>query len=144
MKYIPEWVPGATFKKTARQWREVIFESYNKPFYFVKKQMVSMAGLYVWTSKKLIPDDRVTGLRYLPSPLKYWEKVLLIRKKRISSSSQLQRYTAEAQIRFAYHPMHHSIDLTALTQRSDCQRVLNLLPGHGVKSRYIEASSRRG
>ena len=48
VKYIPEWVPGATFKKTARQWREVIFESYNKPFYFVKKQMVSKAHLHVW------------------------------------------------------------------------------------------------
>lgn len=42
MKYIPEWLPGAGFKRTARKWNRTFQEAVNKPFDFVKLQLVSL------------------------------------------------------------------------------------------------------
>lgn len=37
--YIPEWVPGAGFKKTARRWRATLAETVERPMSFVRRQM---------------------------------------------------------------------------------------------------------
>lgn len=39
---MPEWLPGADFKKTAQKWSETFREVVNKPFDFVKLQLVSL------------------------------------------------------------------------------------------------------
>ncbi|KAL4079442.1 cytochrome P450 [Scleroderma citrinum] len=39
LKYVPEWVPGAGFKRKAREWRVVIDEQLDRPYQFVKNQM---------------------------------------------------------------------------------------------------------
>lgn len=39
MKYVPEWVPGAGFKRKAREWRGVAERFYTIPFEFVKESM---------------------------------------------------------------------------------------------------------
>ena len=41
VRYIPEWVPGAGFKRLAREWAKITSEFYDKPFAFVKHQMVN-------------------------------------------------------------------------------------------------------
>lgn len=46
VKYLPEWFPGAGFQKTARNWIKLVQESNNKPFEFVKYQMVGSQKSY--------------------------------------------------------------------------------------------------
>lgn len=40
VKYVPEWFPGAGFKKTARVWKTVANDFYETGFKFVKHQIV--------------------------------------------------------------------------------------------------------
>jgi len=39
LKYVPEWMPGASFKRKAREWRGVAERFYTIPFDFVKQSM---------------------------------------------------------------------------------------------------------
>ena len=43
VKYVPEWMPGAGFKKKARLWRKPTVEMSVTPLMAVKKAMVSIA-----------------------------------------------------------------------------------------------------
>lgn len=40
VRYVPEWFPGAGFKKVARTMREDLERLYDVPFDFVKSEMV--------------------------------------------------------------------------------------------------------
>lgn len=40
VKYVPEWVPGAGFKKQAREWRKLATGMVDLPFNMVKERMV--------------------------------------------------------------------------------------------------------
>ena len=46
VKYIPSWVPGAGFKKTAAQYRKINMEQTDLPFQFVIKGIVSSSYSY--------------------------------------------------------------------------------------------------
>jgi hypothetical protein len=37
---VPEWFPGAGFKRIAREWNKTVEEFISAPFQFVKDQMV--------------------------------------------------------------------------------------------------------
>jgi len=39
VKYLPDWIPGAGFKKTAAEWHKTLTYLVNEPFSFVKQQM---------------------------------------------------------------------------------------------------------
>lgn len=39
LKYLPEWVPGVSFKKTARKWKEVNRMVMETPYMFVRQKM---------------------------------------------------------------------------------------------------------
>ena len=41
LRYLPAWLPGMGFKKSAKEFRNVIDAFMNKPFEFVKHQMVN-------------------------------------------------------------------------------------------------------
>jgi hypothetical protein len=41
VKYLPEWFPGAGFKRKAKAWRKRVLDMPTKPFQFVKKELVS-------------------------------------------------------------------------------------------------------
>lgn len=41
LRFVPEWFPGAGFKKTARAWRQTFMNMADVPFAYVKAQMVS-------------------------------------------------------------------------------------------------------
>ncbi|KIJ39738.1 hypothetical protein M422DRAFT_257332 [Sphaerobolus stellatus SS14] len=53
MKYIPEWVPGASFKKQARIWRKYILDMADLPFEYVKTQMANGTAQPSFTSTHL-------------------------------------------------------------------------------------------
>ena len=40
LKYVPSWFPGAGFQKRAARWREVNKSLTEKPFRYVKEQLV--------------------------------------------------------------------------------------------------------
>ena len=46
VRYLPEWLPGAGFKKQAREWGRIVSDFYDKPFAFVKHQMVRATHAY--------------------------------------------------------------------------------------------------
>lgn len=39
VRYMPEWVPGAGFKRTAREWRKKLREVRETPLLFTRKQL---------------------------------------------------------------------------------------------------------
>lgn len=39
MKYIPSWLPGADFKRTAQEWKKNLHDVVDKPYAFVKQRM---------------------------------------------------------------------------------------------------------
>ncbi|PSR72560.1 hypothetical protein PHLCEN_2v11553 [Hermanssonia centrifuga] len=51
LKHIPEWFPGATFKREAKIWRKSVMKMLYRPFDVVKKRMAS-------TLATLFPDVR--------------------------------------------------------------------------------------
>ncbi|EPQ52933.1 CyP450 monooxygenase [Gloeophyllum trabeum ATCC 11539] len=40
LKYVPEWLPGATFRRQAREWRKLCSDLINKPFGDVKQSLI--------------------------------------------------------------------------------------------------------
>ena len=40
LQYIPEWVPGGGFKRSAREWKKKMEEFVDKPYEFVKSSLV--------------------------------------------------------------------------------------------------------
>ena len=42
LKYVPSWFPGAGFQKKAARWREVNNTMAEKPFRYVKEQLVQV------------------------------------------------------------------------------------------------------
>jgi hypothetical protein len=46
LKYVPSWMPGASFKRQAHEWRCLSREMLDSPFMTVKQNMVRRATLY--------------------------------------------------------------------------------------------------
>jgi len=53
LKYVPEWMPGASFKRKAREWRGVAERFYTIPFDFVKESMKEGTAKSSFTSLAL-------------------------------------------------------------------------------------------
>ena len=53
VKYVPEWMPGASFKRKAREWRGVAERFYTIPFDFVKHSMQEGSAKSSFTSLAL-------------------------------------------------------------------------------------------
>jgi cytochrome P450 len=51
LRYIPEWVPGASFKKTAKDWAATLNEMVDMPYNFVKKQIAAGSAEPSYVSK---------------------------------------------------------------------------------------------
>jgi hypothetical protein len=43
VQYIPDWFPGATFKRTAAQWRKDVDRMVEEPFAYVHAQQARFA-----------------------------------------------------------------------------------------------------
>ncbi|KIJ29550.1 hypothetical protein M422DRAFT_269085 [Sphaerobolus stellatus SS14] len=53
MKYIPEWVPGASFKRKARVWRKALTDMSEVPYQHVKLTMANGTAIPSFTSSHL-------------------------------------------------------------------------------------------
>ncbi|KAJ7281442.1 cytochrome P450 [Mycena rebaudengoi] len=59
LKYVPAWVPGATFKRLANEWKECNLNMINKPFEEVKRNMASGTAPWSFVSSSLQNSDEV-------------------------------------------------------------------------------------
>ncbi|KAF9456686.1 cytochrome P450 [Collybia nuda] len=50
LKYIPDWFPGATFKKTAKAWRQTMVQLRDEPYKSVKDQVLRGVALPSFTA----------------------------------------------------------------------------------------------
>jgi hypothetical protein len=41
LKYVPAWIPGAGFKRTAKEWNDTLAEMVETPYNFTKQQMAA-------------------------------------------------------------------------------------------------------
>ncbi|OQU95549.1 hypothetical protein CLAIMM_01735 [Cladophialophora immunda] len=57
LKYLPEWLPGTGFKRTARQWKETLHTVAELPYKFVQQKLRSGTAEPSYLSK-LIEDDK--------------------------------------------------------------------------------------
>ena len=80
MKYLPEWAPGAGFKVSAREWAKTVSDFYDKPFAFVKHQMVL---INIFFQDDWLINDRLLGRPNRHLRLSSWRRVILMRTKRI-------------------------------------------------------------
>jgi hypothetical protein len=49
---MPSWLPGARFKRYAREWYPIVISSVKTPFEKVKRELVSVAGSPLFTILK--------------------------------------------------------------------------------------------
>lgn len=77
MKYVPSWFPGAGFKTKAYEWSIIMQEMVNKPYQFVKEQLVGFAlhesVLFQWTIMPFrlleLPRNLSHQLAWMEEPL---------------------------------------------------------------------------
>jgi hypothetical protein len=53
VRYLPDWLPGAGFKRTASYWRETLADLVEKPYAFVRQQMAQGKNEPSYLSKLL-------------------------------------------------------------------------------------------
>ncbi|EMD35757.1 hypothetical protein CERSUDRAFT_115706 [Gelatoporia subvermispora B] len=57
LKYLPDWFPGANFKRIAKQWRKDVYELNSLPFAWVKEQIANGTAVPSFTSRLLQPSS---------------------------------------------------------------------------------------
>jgi cytochrome P450 len=57
LKYLPEWLPGASFKRTARHWKATLHAVADRPYAFVERQLRQGSAEPSYLSK-LIESDK--------------------------------------------------------------------------------------
>ncbi|KAJ3983979.1 cytochrome P450 [Lentinula detonsa] len=60
LQYLPDWFPGASFKKTAKEWSSTLNEMVDLPYDYVKKQIVSGTAEPSYVSK-LVEGQSLTA-----------------------------------------------------------------------------------
>lgn len=61
LQYLPDWFPGTKFKKTARQYREIVEASAYPPYKFVQRQMAADEHQPSYVSKLVEQLERENG-----------------------------------------------------------------------------------
>ena len=62
LKYVPSWMPGASFKRKAREWRRLTREMLESQFRIVKQNMVSGFTIYIHKRSKNLLQARGTAV----------------------------------------------------------------------------------
>ncbi|KAJ6538524.1 cytochrome P450 [Mycena vulgaris] len=57
LRFLPEWFPGATFKRQAREWSEELYSQFLQPHCWVKEQIAAGTAIPSFTSTLLQPSD---------------------------------------------------------------------------------------
>lgn len=65
VRYVPEWTPGAGFKKLARDWNATLMELCEKPMQFVKQEMAAkrnkpsfVSNIYGKSGKEMSAEEQ--------------------------------------------------------------------------------------
>ncbi|TDL20083.1 cytochrome P450 [Rickenella mellea] len=61
LRYIPDWMPGAWFKRTAKKWHKTLKDMTDKPHAFVRHQMASGTAIPSYTSTLLEMNPDAEG-----------------------------------------------------------------------------------
>ncbi|THU92602.1 hypothetical protein K435DRAFT_671855, partial [Dendrothele bispora CBS 962.96] len=74
LKYVPAWLPGASFKQKANAWAPMVSDLLNTPWETLKSSMVKIAlsGLILYTIKHFIHFFRQLGQHSLALQQKIW------------------------------------------------------------------------
>ena len=72
LKYIPSWMPGAAFKREAREWRRLARDVRECPFQIVKEKMVIRATISIF-SQKLTESSGWWNSNIMHSNERTWE-----------------------------------------------------------------------
>ncbi|KAI9567140.1 cytochrome P450 [Boletus coccyginus] len=62
LKYVPEWVPGAGFKKKAREWRALQEAVVNRPYNMVQEEMETVFRGCFWLTSSIVLGSDTTLL----------------------------------------------------------------------------------
>jgi len=57
VRYLPDWLPGAGFKRTALYWRKTLTDLVEKPYAFVRQQMAQGKNEPSYISKLLANNN---------------------------------------------------------------------------------------
>lgn len=80
MANVPDWLPGAGFKRVAREWHETLEEMVAAPYKFVKDQMVTKIRR-ISDQELKFQCDRLLVLPRNHSPRICWKAVLCLPKR---------------------------------------------------------------
>lgn len=69
VRYLPEWMPGAGFKKTAREFKATLTELVEKPLRFAKKQMANKQHSPSYVSELYEKDDDEFTIKWTAATL---------------------------------------------------------------------------
>lgn len=73
LKYVPDWMPGAGFKTTAKKWGHTLSQMVDQPFEFVKQQMSTGNATTSFTSSALesgeLNSNEVLDLKWASASL---------------------------------------------------------------------------
>jgi hypothetical protein len=59
VKYLPDWFPGAGFKRTAKEWNKTLMDLVEKPYNLVRRRMVEEKYRPSYLSK-LLKDGNIS------------------------------------------------------------------------------------
>ncbi|PBK93430.1 cytochrome P450 [Armillaria gallica] len=59
LRHIPDWFPGAEFKRTAKEWRSTLHEVVEQPYNYVKQRIAAGDARYSFASSQL--EDGMSG-----------------------------------------------------------------------------------
>ncbi|KAK0501173.1 cytochrome P450 [Armillaria luteobubalina] len=67
LRHIPDWFPGAGFKRTAKEWRSTLQELVEQPYNYAKQQIAAEDARYSFTSSQLedgISSDKEFDIKW--------------------------------------------------------------------------------
>ncbi|KAK0478627.1 cytochrome P450 [Armillaria luteobubalina] len=67
LRHIPDWFPGAGFKRTAKEWRSTLQELMEQPYNYAKQQIAAEHARYSFTSSQLedgISSDKEFDIKW--------------------------------------------------------------------------------
>ena len=91
MAKVPEWFPGAGFKRIGREWNVIVEEMISAPFQFAKDQMVNDTLASQSTLEPSI--SRLLALPVSPWLQVFWRVALCLQKRSTWQSGLLQLST---------------------------------------------------
>ena len=56
LKYVPSWMPGAGFKRKAKEWKALATEMMDSPFEAAQKAIVRTTIFYLYMRRLIVRD----------------------------------------------------------------------------------------